>query len=335
MTESPSSLDSLEPGPTPFTTPVLVVFWTRPEAVAQIIKRLKVIQPIHLFLACDGHRPGRDDEAMQILEARRVAEQQIDWPCTVEKRYCDTNQGVKHGVFNAISWFFSFVDEGIILEDDTLPDESFFYFCRDMLHRYRHDTRIWQISGSNLFQEASSDQATYFFSGLGCTWAWATWRRCWSQFDLAMTSWPEFQQTAMTNAFDTEAEATFWGAIWTRIVASDSPLAWDYQWLYTRISNSALSIVPRVNLVSNIGFGPGATNCLDPSDISASLVTGSLVSIEHPPFILKNRAYDQALFQKVYLPIAPKHHERLIKTLRLRSYYTVQGIAKRIFGLIG
>ena len=44
---------------------------------------------------------------------------------------------------------FSKVDKCIVLEDDDVPAVSFFQFCKEMLDKYEHDTRISMIAGFN------------------------------------------------------------------------------------------------------------------------------------------------------------------------------------------
>jgi hypothetical protein len=310
-----------------FSTPILIIFWRRPEAISKVIASLRKIKPTQLFLACDGPRDGNEEEMCKVLEARKQAESGIDWPCTVQTRYSAVNQGLKYGEFNAMDWFFSHVEEGIILEDDTLPDSSFFYFCREMLERYRHDTRVWQVTGNNFIEEASPEGVSYLFCSCPTTWGWASWRRCWRLYDIDMKSWPEIRSRgSMANAFDSKVQLDYWSKIWNSVTEYDYPSTWDYQWIYACFSNSGLSIVPTVNLVTNIGFGPDGVNCLDENHQNANLPARSLDTLVHPRLVLRDRSYDRVLFEKIYEPQAGYKHTSL-DNLWLKLYFTAKGLA--------
>jgi hypothetical protein len=317
--------------PEQFDTPILVIFWRRPETVLKLMARLRSLQPQHLFLACDGPRQGNEEERIQVEEAREQVEKSIDWGCRIQKRYSAKNQGCKYGPASAIDWFFSNVEEGIILEDDCLPDPSFFSLCRELLERYRHDTRVFQISGTNLIGDFPVCQSSYFFSGYSVTWGWASWRRCWRAYDPEMKDWREIHASGtLANAFDSEDELRYWTRIWDRLVESNYPVTWDYQWNYTCFSNGALSIVPCHNLVSNIGFGASATNCFEEGNALANLPTQALTSISHPPLVLRERGYDQAVFRRMLESEGNGPPDSLAARLWLNFYFTMKGVSRKV-----
>ena len=130
-------------------TPLLLIAWRRPHTLRQVIDSIRAQAPTRLFVACDGPNPDRPGEADKVAATRSVIEEEIDWSCQINRLYSDTNQGCRLGVSRAIAWFFDHVEEGIILEDDCVPHPDFFLYCTTLLERYRHDTRIWCISGNN------------------------------------------------------------------------------------------------------------------------------------------------------------------------------------------
>jgi hypothetical protein len=317
--------------PGQFDTPILIIFWRRPEAVLKLIARLRSLRPKHLFLACDGPRDGNEEERIQVEEAREQVEKSINWDCYIEKRYSANNQGCKYGPANAIDWFFSNVEEGIILEDDCLPHLSFFSLCRELLERYRHDTRVFQISGTNLIGDYPACRSSYFFSGYSVTWGWASWRRSWRLYDVEMKGWREIHASGiLTNAFDSEEELGYWTRIWACLVEFNFPVTWDYQWNYTCFSNGALSIVPRYNLVSNIGFGAAATNCMEEGNRLANLPTQALTSITHPSLVLRERAYDQAVFRIMLESEGSGPPDSIAARLWLKFYFTIKGVSRKV-----
>ena len=313
-----------------FDTPILIIFWRRGEAVAKVIESLRPLAPSKLFLACDGPRQGEDGENIQVQEARSLVEQLIDWPCLIEKRYSDSNQGCKYGPANAITWFFSHVEEGIILEDDCLPHPSFFPYCQSLLSRYRHDTRVWQISGNNFVEDQAPAGSSYFFSGYTTTWGWATWRRCWHAYDIDMKLWPQIQDSGqLANAFEGQDELEYWTKIWNRLTQENYPTTWDYQWNFICFANGGLSAIPRHNLVSNIGFGEGATHCLDEDDPRASLKSSDLNGLIHPQLVLRDWSQDRVIFENVYR-IDGRPNPGPAKKMALKIFYTTRGAANRL-----
>jgi hypothetical protein len=150
------------------------------------------VAPKRLYVACDGPNPDCPGEAEKVAATRAVIEQEIDWPCQIERLYSDVNQGCRLGVSRAISWFFEQVEEGIILEDDCVPHPDFFPYCTALLERYRHDMRIWSVCGSNFQLGHRRGDASYYFSIHGDSWGWATWRRAWVCHESAVTNWAEY-----------------------------------------------------------------------------------------------------------------------------------------------
>ncbi|MFM7642219.1 MAG: hypothetical protein ACKO45_11805 [Cyanobium sp.] len=315
---------------THFQTPILIIFWRRPDALTRLINRLRPLAPGQLFLACDGPRPDHKQEADLVEHTRELAERMIDWPCTIQTRYNTINQGCKYGPGHAIDWFFEQVEEGIILEDDCLPDLSFFAYCEALLERYRDDCRVWQISGTNFLASPLQESASYQFSTYTTTWGWATWKRCWHAYDITMASWPEVRNSGeLALVFAHEDEQTYWTKIWDRLTQDDYPQAWDYQWNYVCFIHGGLSAVPNRNLVSNIGFGEGATHCFDANDPRAAMASGAINEIRHPRLVLRCQELDRAIFANVYLN-QDRPKQRFLRRKALEALYTLKGITGKM-----
>ena len=129
--------------------PVLFLIFNRPEVTARVFDVIQSMRPKRLFIAGDGPRPDKMSEREIVQETRRIVEN-VDWDCEVVRRYQETNLGCRLGVSTAIMWFFEQVEEGIILEDDCLPNDSFFPFCSELLERFRDDNRIGLDRGNEL-----------------------------------------------------------------------------------------------------------------------------------------------------------------------------------------
>ena len=115
--------------------PVLLIAFNRPDHLIKVIDRLREVKPSAIYFAVDGARADRLEEKSKV-DACRALVAAFDWPCEVKTLFHDTNLGCGLGVSTAITWFFENVERGIILEDDIVPDPSFFPFCSDLLDRY-------------------------------------------------------------------------------------------------------------------------------------------------------------------------------------------------------
>lgn len=233
-------------------TPVLFITYNRLETVKQSFACIKKAHPRKLYLASDGPKKDKPEDERKIKEVRAWIEQEVDWQCELHQRYSTGNQGCQHGPANAISWIFESEEQAIIIEDDIVADFSFFLYCQEMLERYKYDTRVMTVSGYKKVWDFPI-KGDYFFSYFSPIWGWATWRRAWKYFDLTMRRWPYYKEQGLM-------QHMFWaGAVPSLTEEFDRTFegkldAWDYPWLFARLSNSGLGIVPRVNLITNVGF---------------------------------------------------------------------------------
>lgn len=272
-----------------FNTPILFLIFNRPDAAKEVFEMIKKIKPKKLFLASDGQRS--DIEAETVISIRKMVEGSIDWECELKVLYREKNLGCKKAVSEAVDWFFDQVEEGIILEDDCLPNQSFFWFCQDLLEKYRNDNRIMHIGGANFQHGIKRGSGSYYFSKFSHIWGWATWRRAWKLYDVDMKSYPEFiKDNIVDQLWSKKYMRRFW------IKAFDSVYTgkldtWDFQWTYAVFANGGLSVVPNENLVTNIGFGVNATHTKG-KNIIANLPSVDLDDISHPLFFVADSSAD-------------------------------------------
>lgn len=240
-----------------FDTPILFLLFNRPDLTERVFARIRAMRPKTLYIAADGPRSDRIGEEDLCRETRAIVEI-IDWPCEVRRRYQERNLGCKLGVSSAISWFFDNVESGIILEDDILPDPSFFWFAAEMLDRFRDDARIATINCASFGRPNSGTDASYFLTRYPMIWGWATWRRTWNLYDLEMNQWPASRDRIQAR-FISETTAKFFDAAFDHAKAGIVD-TWDYQLNLSIFLNEGFSISPVTNLVENIGFDGRATH---------------------------------------------------------------------------
>jgi len=269
-------------------TAVLFVVYNRLETSMQVFSRIREARPKRLYCASDAAKNSKDEEKVNAV--RNYILDNIDWDCEIKTLFREKNLGCGLGVKNAIDWFFANEEDGIILEDDVVPDKSFFRYCEELLERYRDDTRIGMISGNNHL-DFSPEYASYLFSPYKSTWGWATWRRAWINMDLK-TSWDktEYRSSIIRNMGCSSQSDRFWEHTLSAI-KSGAIDAWDYQWFLALSSQNQLSVVPGKNLVANIGYGSEATHTFG-TPKSAYTTTSSIeFPLRHPIYIVPDYAY--------------------------------------------
>jgi len=278
-----------------FSTPILFITYRRYDTALKVFHSIAGVQPTKLYFASNAAKTDTLEDMEQILRVRSLITN-IDWPCQVFCRYPLTYLNVQQSIHHALTWFFHYEDEGIILEDDCVPLQDFFFYSQDLLRKYRDDPRVWAISGNSFIGEATTLSYSYYFSKYFHCWGWATWRRTWSRFDLSMASFPSFfKHSVKYPLFDSVIERAYWIYVWTRIYKYGIPLTWDYQFFYHIFSNGGLVIQPRTNLVANIGFSRAdAENTRDGG--SPLPKPASLLPIRHPIHVLRNIEADRIDF---------------------------------------
>ena len=302
-------------------TPVAFLIFNRPNLTEIVFEAIAQAKPKKLLVVADGPRFPEEFEKCQ--KARSIIER-IDWPCEVLTNFSEINLGCKQRISSGLNWVFSEVEEAIILEDDCLPTPSFFYFCETLLEHYRHDERIMHISGDNFQEGQSRNNSSYYFSKYTHVWGWASWRRAWQHYNTDMRTWPEYKKLdAIRSICEDSLEKKYWIAIFDDVFegAVDT---WDYQWLYTCWSQNGLSILPNLNLISNIGFGLDSTHTFR-ANTDIQLSTTDIWKISHPLLVTRCLDADTYTFNYHYggknmrddtsFISKAKHHFRLTKSL--------------------
>ncbi len=271
-----------------FETPILFVIFNRPDITQKVFNEIKKIRPKKLFITADG--PRNNEEKKLCNKTRKIIEQ-VDWECEIKKNYSNKNLGCKIGVSSGINWFFKHVEAGIILEDDCLPNQSFFYFCKELLERYKDNKKIMMISGDNFQNKKQHGNGSYYFSKMCHIWGWATWKRAWQHYDVNMKDYPEFKkQNKINTIWGKKYIQKYWIKIFDQIYNKEID-TWDYQWVYSVWKQNGLSIIPNVNLISNIGFRDDATHTKSPNKL-ANKQLQTLKKIKHPQKIIQSKKAD-------------------------------------------
>lgn len=261
---------------------VLVIGFNRPEHLIRVLERVREADPPRVYIAIDGPR---SEAERAIVDACRDVARAIRWAPT-ELRLRDSNLGCQEGVIDAVSWLLTKEPEGIVVEDDSVPDLSFFRFCDDLLNRYRDDRHVLAISGeSRVPAHIAPSDASYRFTYMGPAGAWATWRDRWTAFAssrLDVTARHTYRGLAATRHAPFLRRA-HWIALSfanrTRVMDS-----WAYPFMIFGITRHQLTATPNVNLVADQGIGIDARHMqgADPLQQDAGSLTFPL---RPPPLI--------------------------------------------------
>lgn len=249
-----------------FNIPVLLVTFNRPDTTKSVFEKLKELRPPKIYIYSDAPRIGNSLDQIRVEETRAIFKE-INWDCEVYTSYQVKNLGCGRGVSHAINWVFEQEEMAIILEDDCVPHLSFFTFCQEMLLKYKEEERIMHIAGTRWNEEYNINDVDFFFSKIGHVWGWATWKRAWMKYDFQMHTWEGYKANGISNKlFNNRKIAKYWDGAFEYVYQQEEKHTWDYQWQFMLFANNGLAIVPKVNLISNIGIsGVHASNSSSPS----------------------------------------------------------------------
>ena len=302
-------------------TPLLFLIFNRPDTTALVFEQIRKLEPKYLFLAADGPRNDKPGEADLCKASRDIVLKGIDWECEVKTLLREKNAGCKKAVSGAINWFFEIVESGIILEDDCVPDQSFFPYCEELLDRYKDDEDIIAIGGTNLGYTLKNKDS-YAFARFMNIWGWATWRRAARLVDYDMKKWKGkqfkslfLQKTIQPHYFSVDPN---WINYWKNhfnLTSSGTINTWDYQWIFTQLQHKKMAIFPSLNLIKNIGFTEQATHTVYPDHPIAKLTLQTLpFPLIHPHKKELDGGYEEDCLKKVWFGYQREPIFKIIKT---------------------
>lgn len=243
-----------------YDIPILVTIFKRPDLTQLVFDQIRKVKPKQLFISADGARPHKTGETEQVEAARKIFEA-VDWDCEVKTLYREQNLGCRMAMSGGIDWFFEHVEKGIILEEDCVPDLTFFPFVKEMLEKYENHEEIMSISGLNLIDNQFEQQEnSYLFTKFVFYWGWATWKRAWNKMDVHMRRFPEFVEKNYIDRLLQDKSAQKYLLQKFHETHTKQNDSWAYAWFYNCVLHNGLSIVPKHNLIQNVGFGEEATH---------------------------------------------------------------------------
>ncbi|MBO7501157.1 MAG: hypothetical protein J6T45_07390 [Fibrobacterales bacterium] len=290
-------------------TPVAFFVFCRPETTEKVWTQIRKAEPKTLYLCADAARPDREGEAERVAAARRIVET-VDWECDVHRIYADRNMGCDARITSALNEIFQTEERVIVLEDDCLPDLSFFRYCNELLDRYEKDERVLCVCGANPADDINLFDESYAFSRKPSSTGWATWRRAWALYDESLACWEDPARRAAILGRNPELKR-FLGRL-VKEIRTGVHNPWDTHWLFVNLERQGLSCVPRQNLINHLYAPVGATHVTANIERQTAEMAFPLV---HPNKIERNATLDKILAERIWdvLPL----HRRILRRLRL------------------
>lgn len=295
--------------------PVIFIFFNRKQVTMETLEAISKVKPKKLYLVSDGAREDKENEAKVVADLRNDVEKRIDWECEIIKNYAESNMGCKQRVASGISWVFSQEEMAIIVEDDVVALPGFFYFCEELLIKYKDESRIYCISGHKVYDDYEIENS-YIFSRHPNIWGWATWRRAWNQYNDDIEDWNKIKQSNVIENFYNQKVAKIYKKLLEKAYTGEVD-TWDYIWTADVVKNNGLGIVPKTNLIKNIGF-----NDLDATHTKGdSPYTFARQDLEfplaHPKDIVRNEEYDRLALKQMEKELqGPSIASKIIKKLK-------------------
>lgn len=282
--------------PSKIDVPVLIIFFCRPSTLKKVFESVREARPSTLLLWQDGPRINRPDDIDNIQKCREIV-QNIDWECVVYRNYHDKNMGCDPSTFLAQKWAFNIVDKCIIMEDDRVPVQSFYSFCKELLEKYEFDERISHICGTNILGDYSVCPSDYFFSPCGST-TWASWRR-------VVKDWDE-TYSYLNDEYALSCLRSNIGDTFYRVVLDNARKHADtgFQWWETILGMGAmmhnrLAIIPKRNMVTDIGLTADSTHATADRKLLPKSIRNIFYmkayeidsKIKHPKYVIPDYTY--------------------------------------------
>ena len=312
------------------STPVVLFAFNRPEQTAKVFEVIRKAKPEKLFVIIDGPRANNSSDTTLSKEVIEIVSK-VDWDCDAVYEISETNMGIRKRFVSGLASVFSQVEEAIIVEDDCLPDLSFFSFQQEMLTKYRNDSSIGLVCGFNPLGASPEVISPYFFSVFSSVWGWGTWRRVWDTYDPNAEEWlTPGGREAVESCIETKSARRFWGHNFDLVSRNHEYSTWDYQMVLNQFINRRLNIFPRTSLVSNIGFSIDANHTMDVNHplalVKSQELSGSLL---HDVPKVANSRFDRRLEKELF-------HLPFFKYLALRAIHSLpsESLQRAIFRTI-
>jgi len=241
-----------------FGVPVVLFLFQRKEAALRVLQRIAAVRPKKLYLLGDQ---GRDEaERAHVAAVRAAVDAYVDanfnYGCEIIRDYAAENRGVYRNIGEGALRVFEHEEQAVFLEDDNLPEVSFFWYCAEMLEKYKEDEKVLWVCGTNYLGDAGEG---YSFTRHMLPCGWASWNTKFTKYydgNFKLLKNPSVIK-AIKNEFETgrlyKMISDRWKAELALIQEDKQPSSWDYQMYLTLRYYGLLGVIPMKNQIRNIG----------------------------------------------------------------------------------
>lgn len=311
-----------------FNTPVLFITFARPEYARKTFEAIKEAKPTKLYFYSNKARLTNEDEVFRNNTIRSYVDE-IDWDCEVFTFFRDEHVDIYTSLWSALDWVFNNEEQAIILEEDCVPSIAFFDYCEKLLKEYKNEQRVWLLSGNNFIEDFNPNNFDYTFSRFPFMYGWASWQSRWQRLQRENINWEEMKLYGLNEQYALNKKKTkYLIKVHEKIFKTlEQKKTWDYVVGFTLIKENAVGIIPRTNLVSNIGLNGHHNNGSGEgfANRKVTLQTNVFEINRKPSFIVPDYFYDQKFFHEIFYKKTLLHVKILNRLKRIKF---------RIFNLI-
>lgn len=310
-----------------FNIPVAVFMFKRAEKTAMIIDQIAKVAPSKIYLIGDGPRNKEEEDA--VLNCRKKVEEHITWDCEIIRNYAPKNRGVYQNIAGGAKWVFEREEMAIFLEDDNFPSLSFFPYCQELLEKYRKDSRVLWICGTNYMQQYTpEDGSDYVFTQLMLPCGWASWSDKFTKFydgEMRLYQDPYIKKNirrAYHNKTLYNHDLLTWERSACDIAKGRQPISWDYQMAFSLRVHNLYGIAPRVNLIRNIGADINSIHGGVSMDnvMTARFCEVPIFELEfplrHPKMLIEDCGFERRTEKIIILPLKYRVRGALVKLVK-------------------
>lgn len=264
---------------------VAIFIFRRPLETKRVFEQIRLYKPSRLFVVADGPRSWMPEDIELTRSARAVTES-IDWDCNVVRIYAEDNLGFQKRFHSGLDAVFQECDFSVILEDDCVPNQSFFTFCEILSTRLSEPDNVGIISGSNFSSVGALE--SYYSSRNSYIWGWATWRKVWQEFSQTETALP-YSKSDLNRLNRTFSNS--WERVFLKRLIKSLPVhqGWDVPFSVHLRLNNYLNVVPSLNMIDNIGLSGNGTNSFVDGWERTPMAANMEFPLTHPKSIKLNR----------------------------------------------
>jgi len=255
--------------------PVIVFNYNRPDHSQQVwdaLSRNELANETELYLYCDGPKANASDEMRQRIAELHAQAKQYAIDALKDGKFkavhvvcAESNKGLANSIIGGVSDVIAKHGRVIVLEDDLLTSQYFLTYMNMALDKYESYPAVFSIGGYNYPPQKIQIPEDYLYGAYVsvrcCSWGWATWKNKWELIDWSLDYMEEFlKQPEQIKAFNRGGDDLTEMLLLQQGRKIDS---WAIRYAFQHFYHHAVTILPCISYVDNIGFDGTGVHCAD------------------------------------------------------------------------